>query len=1072
MKLVLQIKPNEKISRDREFSTNPIRIGRDTDCELTLGIPRVSGKHAELSYDTNSWSIRDLNSTNGTFVNDTRIKAPMTVDIGDVIQLGEGGPILVFKSFVETEPEHEPEISQPATPISLSDSKRSVALLDVDDVDSEDSNETPIPAVVVPDASAAPDPVVPSAPIPSTRRDAANELNTLPQDKPIAGPAKPVGEAGNTGGRRFKSAEQRKGETDEDRAASPKVFHSVSLAAFGATAVLLGIGYWLYTRELLNPARGYTGFGLLVGIVGTFLLLMVGLYAARKRWFQEHLPGRLLTWLRLHLWMSLIGIWMIFLHAGFNIDGGSGTYTVLALLGTVVTGIGGWFLYRQVPGRVYATVGNLASDDVVRQITEIDHKIEDSMAGRSAELAQYATAVMRGKKIGFNPSSEEAVVANEIATFGQQKAKLKSTLKRQKTLRFVMRSWLVLHIPIALAFFGVLAYHVYDEMEVKSLTTVAGPHDFADPESCAVCHKDHYDEWIGSMHAIAQLSPVTDLQNRLVVFKDRFDNGSQGVLVGDLCVKCHAPTSRLGDFADLEDEILDIDQRAPAGHFGVSCVACHQLSNIKKSKPFAEDKDKVDYKNAENLVYTHSRKMFGPLGGFDPRRESTTSANRPEPSVGNREHQGVFGAHFTNSSFCASCHTVMVDPEGPKNLVTLQNTYKEWLDGGDKVTRGVKINWDKQRVDCIDCHGKPLDRVVKKAEAMELERVDLTRRASLFIKEIKNNARADLPLEKQFAAQTPTESEINKLNPIAAVLLGGAETEFDRPLQTRRKHLHTFVGVDYHLEPNLPYRDPARLSENAKIQQQNFDNVADLLKIAAAIKIDEAATKRSRINGENFVHVDVLNLATGHHLPAGFAFAREMWLEVSLSPRDTGGLETFKVFAGGKDGRALRSTEMLDKYGEGRAGRLKNFQAVLWNGSKGSEIRRGDKLIRRTGETVLQNECVKVLKGKDAVNQGFVDRENFLLPGEIRQLKIKMPSREFGLTRRVRVRLRFRNYPPEFLDQLADRFLRKQDVYPQTSPVPDTEMFPTVDKARAARTRNLINGLRIFEMASDTVSIR
>ena len=47
----------------------PCLIGRREDVGLTLGYPSVSGRHAELFLDDGQLQIRDLGSTNGTYVN-------------------------------------------------------------------------------------------------------------------------------------------------------------------------------------------------------------------------------------------------------------------------------------------------------------------------------------------------------------------------------------------------------------------------------------------------------------------------------------------------------------------------------------------------------------------------------------------------------------------------------------------------------------------------------------------------------------------------------------------------------------------------------------------------------------------------------------------------------------------------------------------------------------------------------------------------------------------------------------------------------------------------------------------
>ena len=50
----------------------PFRIGRGTDNDLTLLSADLSTFHAELLFDGEAWTVRDVGSKNGTFVNSRR----------------------------------------------------------------------------------------------------------------------------------------------------------------------------------------------------------------------------------------------------------------------------------------------------------------------------------------------------------------------------------------------------------------------------------------------------------------------------------------------------------------------------------------------------------------------------------------------------------------------------------------------------------------------------------------------------------------------------------------------------------------------------------------------------------------------------------------------------------------------------------------------------------------------------------------------------------------------------------------------------------------------------------------
>ena len=48
-------------------------LGRHPDCDIVLTHSTVSRRHARLSFRDGHWIVRDLDSTNGTTVNDTRV---------------------------------------------------------------------------------------------------------------------------------------------------------------------------------------------------------------------------------------------------------------------------------------------------------------------------------------------------------------------------------------------------------------------------------------------------------------------------------------------------------------------------------------------------------------------------------------------------------------------------------------------------------------------------------------------------------------------------------------------------------------------------------------------------------------------------------------------------------------------------------------------------------------------------------------------------------------------------------------------------------------------------------------
>lgn len=67
----------------------PFVIGRQADASLSLPSPTVSRVHAELTFFEGALYLRDLGSTNGTFVNGARVSQCCPVNHGDLLQFGQ-----------------------------------------------------------------------------------------------------------------------------------------------------------------------------------------------------------------------------------------------------------------------------------------------------------------------------------------------------------------------------------------------------------------------------------------------------------------------------------------------------------------------------------------------------------------------------------------------------------------------------------------------------------------------------------------------------------------------------------------------------------------------------------------------------------------------------------------------------------------------------------------------------------------------------------------------------------------------------------------------------------------------
>ncbi|MBM4188622.1 MAG: FHA domain-containing protein [Gemmatimonadetes bacterium] len=74
-------------------------LGRDPQADVPLDsvqYPEVSVRHAAVFKQGGGYLLRDLGSTNGTFLNGTRVRGDRPIEVGDRIQLGPGGPVVEF----------------------------------------------------------------------------------------------------------------------------------------------------------------------------------------------------------------------------------------------------------------------------------------------------------------------------------------------------------------------------------------------------------------------------------------------------------------------------------------------------------------------------------------------------------------------------------------------------------------------------------------------------------------------------------------------------------------------------------------------------------------------------------------------------------------------------------------------------------------------------------------------------------------------------------------------------------------------------------------------------------------
>jgi len=99
MRLHVRHLSGSKAGVEQSFDPSAVRVGREPSNDIAFDPHQdivVSGRHAEFAFDGRSWVVRDLGSSNGTFVGSSRITSHQ-LKSGESVQFGRGGPRLEIR---------------------------------------------------------------------------------------------------------------------------------------------------------------------------------------------------------------------------------------------------------------------------------------------------------------------------------------------------------------------------------------------------------------------------------------------------------------------------------------------------------------------------------------------------------------------------------------------------------------------------------------------------------------------------------------------------------------------------------------------------------------------------------------------------------------------------------------------------------------------------------------------------------------------------------------------------------------------------------------------------------------
>jgi len=74
--------------RDFPLRSSVTIVGRMMDCDLRVPVPSVSRNHCQVEARDDELFVRDLQSSNGTYVNNRRVRGATKIEVGDLVSAG------------------------------------------------------------------------------------------------------------------------------------------------------------------------------------------------------------------------------------------------------------------------------------------------------------------------------------------------------------------------------------------------------------------------------------------------------------------------------------------------------------------------------------------------------------------------------------------------------------------------------------------------------------------------------------------------------------------------------------------------------------------------------------------------------------------------------------------------------------------------------------------------------------------------------------------------------------------------------------------------------------------------
>lgn len=237
-----------------------------------------------------------------------------------------------------------------------------------------------------------------------------------------------------------------------------------------------------------NPIGGPSGgtfLGYTLGVLSTIIILYLTWYGIRKRSYYSKLTT-LKGVLASHVWLGIALIFIVPLHSGFSFGWNVHTLSYVLMLGTIISGIWGVYLFKTYPYLLYSQRGGASANQLASSLYVLNEELLSLVNRSDRELSKKFTEWVReldqnlsvsffkilfkghvkpldeeemSDLLGTLPKNEQKDAFSVIKIIDRKRQIIKQ-LQEESFAQNLIRGWLYIHLPVSIGLIVALMIHI------------------------------------------------------------------------------------------------------------------------------------------------------------------------------------------------------------------------------------------------------------------------------------------------------------------------------------------------------------------------------------------------------------------------------------------------------------------------------------------------------------------------------------------------------------------------------------------------------------------------------------